>query len=123
MKKFLVVLLSLCCLMCIAGCSPKVEEKYYLSDFSDSADDSVKANYDKMMEYGMYIKIYFNQDGTGYLDLLGERSNFTYDLKEKTITFDNSSVENMTFEGKNIVLSPNTSRMVFTPGDPPKTEN
>jgi len=119
MKKILLILLCMCCLLGFAGCSKSIAGDYYLSSYTDSEDPTVEKNYNSMMEYGLYIKIHFEEDGTGYLDMLGEKDIFTYDSKEKTLRFEgSSSSEKYEVKGDTIVLSPGTTTMTFTKGSP-----
>ena len=108
-KILLSVLVILSILACLAACGSKGPSGTYKLVSMEMDGEELDA--DMIEEYGMEITITFNSDGTGTIDMAGDREEFEW--KGNTITVDG---EESTFklDGNKLTIEEDGMKMVFS---------
>ena len=108
-KILLSVLLILSILSCLAACGSKGPSGTY--NLVSMEMDGEKVDADMLKEYGVEITITFNSDGTGNIDMMGEKEEFEW--KGNTITADGEEIS-FTLNGNKLTLEQDGETMVFS---------
>ena len=108
-KILLSVLLILSVLTCLAACGSKGPSGTY--NLVSMELDGEKIDADMLEEYGMEITITFNSDGTGNLDMMGEKEEFEW--KDNKIIADGDEIS-FRLDGNKLTLEEEDGTMVFS---------
>ena len=108
-KILLSVLVILSILACLAACGSKGPSGTY--NLVSMEMDGEKVDADMLKEYGLEVTITFNADGTGNVNMMGEKEEFEW--KGNTITADGEEI-NFTLNGNKLTLEQDGETMVFS---------
>ena len=116
MKKLLRVLCVVLLVLSMAGCKKKLDlSGTYQLNRLDSDEDSVTAeDMETLRSLGMDVLLTLEKDGTGVLDVFGEKQSLTYDIDKMTVTVGGESVEMKYANGELSLIDP-SGTMVFVP--------
>lgn len=109
-KILLSVLVILSILACLAACGSKGQPSGTYKLVSMEMDGE-ELDADMIEEYGMEVTITFNSDGTGSLNMMGEKEEFEW--KGNTMTADGEEVE-FKLDGNKLTLEQDGTKMVFS---------
>lgn len=108
-KILLSVLLILSILSCLAACGSKGPSGTYNLVSMEMDGETIDA--DTLKEFGMEVTITFNSDGTGSIDMAGDKEEFEW--KGNTITADGEEIE-FRLDGSKLTLEQDGETMVFS---------
>ena len=108
-KILLSVLLILSILSCLAACGSKGPSGTYNLVSMETDGETIDA--DTLKEFGMEVTITFNSDGTGSIDMAGDKEEFEW--KGNTITADGEEIE-FRLDGSKLTLEQDGETMVFS---------
>ena len=112
---FATAIILVAALFMLTGCGNKFDMKkmagsYELIEMKDSDKNYSKEDIEQLKNYGLNFTIELKDDGTGSMDLFGEKSDLKYD--DKGITVDDDTVS-YTFEDNKLSLESDDTKMVF----------
>lgn len=108
-KILLSVLLILSVLTCLAACGSKGPSGTY--NLVSMEMDGEKVDADMLEEYGVEITITFNSDGTGNIDMMGDKEEFEW--KDNKIIADGDEIS-FQLDGNKLTLEDDGETMVFS---------
>ena len=108
-KILLSVLLILSILSCLAACGSKGPSGTYNLVSMETDGETIDA--DTLKDFGMEVTITFNSDGTGSIDMAGDKEEFEW--KGNTITADGEEIE-FRLDGSKLTLEQDGETMVFS---------
>lgn len=108
-KILLSVLLILSMLACLAACGSKGPSGTY--NLVSMEMDGEKVDADMLAEYGLEVTITFNSDGTGNIDMMGDKEEFEW--KDNKIMADGDEIS-FQLDGNKLTLEEDGETMVFS---------
>lgn len=109
-KILLSVLVILSILASFAACGSKGPSGTYELVSMEMDGETVDA--DMLKEFGVEATITFNSDGTGSVDMMGDKEEFTW--KGNTLTADDGEEISFKLEGDKLTLESDGEKMVFS---------
>lgn len=88
----------------------KMVGTYELVEMSRGSETYGKDRLDQMKSYGLTATMELKKDGTGFIELFGEKEDLKYDKKNITIDGDSASY---TFKNKKVTIEKDGIKMVF----------
>lgn len=113
MKRITALALVLVLIFALAACGGKggaVPGTYKLTGMMQDGED-LSEQIAAMEALGMEITLVLKEDGTGYLNMLGEQADLTWDAKSITVEGD---AEPYTVDGDSLTLKEGNTSMTFT---------
>lgn len=112
-KTAVAIALALAILLALCACSGGGKEAagyYRMTKLLESGEENQEIS--QMAEIGIYMYLVLNEDGTGYMDNMGEKDEIKWD--EKELWDDESDPSSYTYANGTIILQSDGDEMVYT---------